>query len=254
MRGVRLRDRVYRPSVARAITSPLGVMGGAVATGALLAAGAPVTGAVITGVVAWSVPVLRAVFSRMFATNPQKRVRVEKLPQKWAAKVEDARRALKSYERAVERCPSGPLRDRLTTLENGFKDSIERCAELARWGADAEAARQELNPAVVERAARSAGKLARQAAADQREVIARLDAVIEEAKARLVVINGRLDEAVGRAVEIAGKADTDDERDLGIGAKEVAMRLRSLQAALEEVDGLGLQQARDAAPGTGSAR
>ena len=238
-RRVRLRDRIYRPSVARALTSPAGLLVGAAAASGLLASGAPVPAAIITGAVAWVVPVLRAVAQDLFPTSHRERQPVGELPRKWAAKVEDAQQAMASYERAVARCPSGPLRDRLEALATGFVGSVERGSALAQWGAEAAAARAELDPPAVERAARSAGKHARNAAADQREVLARLDAVILEARSRLIVINGRLDEAVGRAVEIAGKADTEDERELAIGAGEVATRLRSLQAALEEVDGIG---------------
>ena len=80
--------------------------------------------------------------------------------------------------------------------------------------------------------------------------------MIDEAKAWLVVINGRLDEAVGRAVEIAATADAENERELALGAGEVAARLRSLQAALEEVDGIGedRRSAKDQAGGTREVR
>ncbi len=59
-RGLRLRDRFFQPGVARAITSPAGIVTGSVAAGTLLASGAhPVlcAGAAVLG---WGVPVLRA--------------------------------------------------------------------------------------------------------------------------------------------------------------------------------------------------
>lgn len=254
MTRARLRDRIYRPGVARALTSPAGLLVGAGATSALLATGAPVPAAVAAGALAWAVPVIRAVSRRLFPSR--RRAPRGELPRKWAARVDDARRARDSYERAVARCPAGPLRERLEALGTGVADSVERCSALAHRGAEAEAAKAELEPMALERAARSAGKHARQAAADQRDVLVRLDAVIDEAKAWLVVINGRLDEAVGRAVEIAATADAEDERELALGAGEVAARLRSLQAALEEVDGIGedRRSAEDQAGGTREVR
>jgi len=220
---------------------------GSVAAGALLAAGGPVAGAVLTGLAAWALPVLRAVFRDPLPSARSRSPVLDALPQRWAATVEDARRALKSYERAVARCSKGPLRDRLEALEAEFTSSVERCVELAWWGAEAEAARREMDPVAVERAARSAGSHARSAAADQREVMARLDAVSAEAKARLVVINGRLDEAVGRAVEIAGKVDAEDPAGVDLAAGEVATKLRWLRAALAEADALRPDGARGAA-------
>ncbi len=70
----------------------------------------------------------------------------------------------------------------------------------------------------------------------------------QTAKARLVVINGRLDEAVGRAVEIAGKVDADDPAGVDLAAGEVATKLRWLRAALAEADALQPDGARGAAP------
>ena len=215
------------------------MVAGSTAAAALLAGGAPVAGAVAAGALAWAVPIVRAVFSGGKGRRAEV-VDAEDLPERWAAHLEDAEEALASYRRAVRRCSAGPLRDRLEVLEDDFVESVERCSDLALWGAEAEAARLELDPAEVERAARSTGSHARHVAKDQRDVMARLDAVTEEADARLVLINGRLDEAVGRAVEIAGKS----RRRAGgqdLGAGEVATKLGALRAALDEVDGLGVE-------------
>ena len=240
MTRVRLRDRIYRPIVARAITSPAGVVAGSAAAAALLAGGAPVAGAVAAGALAWAVPIVRAVFSGGIGRARRHVTDAQDLPERWTAHLEDAEQALARYRRAVRPCSSGPLRDRLEVLEDDFVESVERCTDLALWGAEAEAARQELDPARIERSARSTGSHARHVAQDQRDVMARLDAVTSEAHGRLVLINGRLDEAVGRAVEMAGKSRRRaGGRDLGSG--EVASKLRALRAALDEVDGLGVE-------------
>ncbi len=56
-----------------------------------------------------------------------------------------------------------------------FRESVERCRDLARWGADAQVACRELDPGRIERTARPAGDEARHPARDQREVKERLE-------------------------------------------------------------------------------
>lgn len=224
--------------MARAITSPAGVaLGSSVAAG-FLASGAPVGGAVIMGLAAWALPVVRAMHQPKPNAAPSLPASTEDLPHSWEAPVSDARRALKRYRRSLAQCPSGPLRRRLEDLEDDFEESVRRCEHLARWGAEAEMAEKELDPNAVERAARHVGDSAHRAAADQREVRTRLETVQGEAKARLALINARLDEAVGRAVEMvgrAGQARDDGAGGLDMGAGELASELGALRSALEEV-------------------
>lgn len=248
----RFRDSVYRPSVARAITSPAGVVVGSVAAAALLATGAPVVGAVVAGALAWAVPVVRAIRRGRPRPKLKPALAGDELPRRWAAPLADAEQALQRYRRALGRCPPGPLHERLEEIESEFVESVDRCAELARWGAEAEVARKELDPVGVEQAARTTGRHARFAAEDQREVRDRLVAVVHEASARLVLINGRLDEAVGRAVEMVGRAGTigaDGPGGVDLGSGELATDLRALRDALENVQGLGVDDQRDAASG-----
>lgn len=252
MTRLRLRDRFFRPSVARAITSPAGLVVGSTAAAILLAGGAPVSGAVAAGALAWVVPVLRSVFRGQTPILDPGRWADDALPEHWAAPVDDAREALRRYRRVMARCEAGPLRDRLEELEAEFDASVTRCRDLAQWGADAEAARNELDPPGIERRARASAKQAKKAAAAQREVRGRLASVSDQAMARLALINGRLDEAVGRAVEMAARLDCDDEGDLDREAGEMAAELRLLQAALEEVEALRLDPAQRLAPGRGT--
>jgi len=63
-----------------------------------------------------------------------------------------------------------------------------------------------------------------------------------------VVNNGRLDEAVGRSVEIAGKVDVEHPAGVDLAAGEVATKLRWLRAALAEADALRPDEAWGAAP------
>lgn len=192
-------------------------------------------------IVSTTVPAVRAVRRGPGRAPPHVPAAVDDLPPRWAAPVKDAEQAHSRYRRALLRCPKGPLRNRLEEAESDFLESVAGCAELARWGAEAEGARGELDPEAVRRGAGRIGDQAGFAAEDQREVIDRLEAVMHEAKARLVLINGRLDEAVGRAVEMAGRAGRVGRGGTGgpdVGAGELATDLRALRAALDEMDGL----------------
>ncbi|MBW3556952.1 MAG: hypothetical protein KY454_08455, partial [Actinobacteria bacterium] len=199
-RGLRLRDRFFRAPVARAITSPAGIVSGSLAAAVLLGAGAPLAAALLAAVGAWAVPVGRAMARVPGFTTASRTMRSE-IRGKWKAAVVDAEDAAARFQRAIEGARRGPLRDRLVELEEDVLQSLDSCRDLAAWGADAESARRELDPRAMERVADRAGKPARDAALSQRQLIAQLREVEREARARLVLINGRLDEAVGRAVE-----------------------------------------------------
>lgn len=238
---LRLRDRFFQPGVARAITSPAGIAGGAVVAGGLIAGGAHPLLCALAGLVGWGVPVVRAMQrvpglgGRARQAAPAKGARGADRDS-WDAAIADAETAADRFEATVERYPDGPLLDRLRELEEDVFQSLEAARELARTGAEAEAARRELAPARLQREGRRAGRAAEDAAASQRRLVTQLASVEDEARAKLVLLNGRLDEAVGRATELlARSALSPDERD-GSVVEEVAKELERLSAALHEVE------------------
>ena len=244
-RRLRLRDRLFQPRVARALTSPAGIAVGSATVGTLLASGAPVAACVIAGLLAWAAPVVSAMRRAPGVRSGGSKRRTKKgdaaASPEWADAVADAERAVARFQRSVDGCDAGPLLDRLHELEEDVLQSLEACEHLARVGAEAESARRELDPAAMERAARRGNRrAATDAAESQRQLISELLEIEDDARSRLAVINGRLDEAVGRAVEIVGRAgggrwrrgatDTDDS------SAELSDELRALSRALHEVD------------------
>lgn len=236
---LRLRDRFFQPGVARAITSPAGIAGGAVVAGGLIAGGAHPVLCALAGLVGWGVPVVRAM-QRVPGLGGRRRrpAPVAKGGEQdaWAAAVADAEAAVDRFEATVERYRAGPLHDRLRELEEDVFQSLEAARELARTGSEAEAARRELAPARLQREGRRAGRAAEDAAASQRRLVTQLLAVEDEARVKLVLLNGRLDEAVGRATELLARSVLSPDERSGSVVDEVARELERLSAALHEVE------------------
>lgn len=236
---LRLRDRFFQPGVARAITSPAGIAAGSVAAGSLIAGGAHPVLCALAGLVGWGVPVVRAMQRVRGLGGPPRPARGKassSRPDAWSKAVADAEAAADRFEATVARYREGPLLDRLRELEEDVFQSLGAAHELARVGAEAESARRELDPAAMKRAAGRAGRAAEDAAADQRALITQLLEVEDEARTKLVVLNGRLDEAVGRATALLGRTVLSPT---GAGESvldDVARELERLSDALHEVE------------------
>ncbi len=240
-RDLRLRDRFFQPGVARAITSPLGIVAGSSVGAALIAAGAHPLLCIGAAIGGWAVPVVRAMQRVPGLGKARGEVRLASLPDRWASAVADAEDAAARYQEAIKRARSGPLRDRLVELEGDVLQSLDACYELARAGGDAEAARQSLDPSAMMRASKRGSRAARKVADSHRRLIAELLDVESKAGLRMTLINGRLDEAVGRATEIITSAVTsapsgEDRIDDQEVAGRLAAELGRLSEALHEVD------------------
>ena len=238
----RLRDRFFQAKVARAITAPSGLVAGSLVAGAFVSSGAHPLWCVLGGLAGWGVPVLRAMkdVPGLRKVSAPKTGNANAKPDEWALAVADAEDAVDRFLAAVERCEAGPTLERLRELEEDVLQSLDSVHQLAESGREAEAARRELDPAAMTKAARRGGRQAEDAAVSQRQLIAELLDVADDARTRLTVINGRLDEAVGRAIEILARGVTDRLAGPGAAeggvAAEVAAELGRLSAALHEVD------------------
>ena len=245
-RGPRLRDRFFQRKVAAAIMSPAGIAGGSTVAALALATGAHPLVSIVSGIAGWLVPVARAMrYVDGSGARPTRTVRHDAAAPltEWDVAVIDAEDAVARFASAIDRCSDGPLRDRLDAMEEDVLESLACCRELAAWGAEAQSARQELDPAAMERAARRAGRAAKDAARSQRELISELVEIEDECRVRLALINGRLDEAVGRAVDLAGRSRRVGRRrrsrgdlDAVGGASELSEELRALRNALHDLD------------------
>lgn len=238
---LRLRDRFFQPGVARAITSPAGIAGGAVVAGGMIAGGAHPVLCALAGLVGWGVPVVRAM-QRVPGLGGRRRRPAPAKGAKgagrdpWGEAIADAEAAADRFEATVGRYREGPLLDRLRELEEDVFQSLDAARELARTGSEAEAARRELAPARLQRDGRRAGRAAEDAAASQRRLITQLLAVEDEARTKLLLLNGRLDEAVGRATELLARSVLSPDERSGSVVDEVARELERLSAALHEVE------------------
>jgi hypothetical protein len=206
-----------------------------------VASGAPPAVCVAAGLAGWGIPVARSMRrvpglgagAGGAARTKQDAARLEAA---WQAPVADAEAAVARFQDAVDQCRSGPLLDRLVELEEDVLQSLDTCRRLAEAGQDAEAARDELDPAAMRRVAKRLGAVGAAAEADQRAVSDALLQVAEDARARLALINGRLDEAVGRATELLARSVTEEPAEGGGVAAEVAGELGRLSEALHDVD------------------
>jgi hypothetical protein len=244
--ALRFRDRFFTPRVARAVTSPLGILlaGAGAAVGIVTGLG-PV-GAVAIGAVAWAGRVLAAV------PRPEEGERIDpfSLQDPWRQAVADALKAQARFRVAVKEVHAGPLRDRMQEIEARVAAGVEEAWRIGRQGQklvtarrhiDVTEAQRELNQLQGRSSAewQEGGAVAKTAQSLQAELAtaARLDQSIVNARDTLGLTNARLDEAVARAVELSVKAD--DVADLaGLGNEVDALvtDLEALRQGMEAVD------------------
>ena len=93
------RDRFYTPQVARAMTSPSGIVAGGAGAAIGVLVGLGPVGAVIGAIVAWVARVGVAVPRRQRATSS--RIDPFSLGDRWNRLVRDAQQAQKSFDQAL---------------------------------------------------------------------------------------------------------------------------------------------------------
>jgi hypothetical protein len=236
------KDRFLTPRVARAMMSPLGiVLAGAAAAGAILL-GAPALVAAGAGAAAWGGRVLAAV--PRDASGP--RLDPSSLSEPWRSYVNEARDAKQRYDRVVAHLEPGPMRDRLADvgarLEDGVSESwrisqhgheiTEALARLDTVGAQTQLA--ELRAAAHRQAPSAATSRTIASLEAQLESARRMQAVADDARDRLRLLDARLDELVARAVEVS--VGTADSAVLGNDVEELVVELEALRMAVEETN------------------
>jgi hypothetical protein len=240
------RDRFFTPPVARAITSPLGILlaGAGVSVGIVV--GAPLVAAIGLGVAAWAGRVAVAIPR----APTEERIDPFTLDEPWRRFVQEALQARARFTEAVGRADSGPLRDRLREIADRMETGVRECWRIACRGQALVEARSGIDVGDVQRQleavsrdadepSASGSALARTAEAlrAQLETAQRMDAVIADAHSRLRLLDARLDEAVARTLELSVRAD--DRADLtGLGADvdTLVHDMEALRQALEETD------------------
>lgn len=240
-----LRDRLLTPAGARAVTSPVAVVGAALAASVGIVAGAAPIAAGVLGAAAYA----GLVALRLPRSPAPAPIRPGDVPEPWRRYVLEALDAEARFGRAVSRAPLGPLRERLEQIGDRVGQGVRECWRIARHGAALDEALQQLEPItrVQERLDRVEADLSGARAGDDRlaqmaaSLRAQLDStrriarVARDARERLQLLDARLDEAVARAIELSLSAG--DPAALGGLTSDVDAivgEMESLRLALEE--------------------
>jgi hypothetical protein len=247
MAATSLRDRLFTRKGARAITSPVGVVGGVAVAVAAAVAGLPLWAALVVGLAVWALNALRLLPR---GRRPE-RIDPFTLNEPWRRFVQDALQARTRFAAAVRRTPPGPLRDRLDEIGQRMQTGVEECWLVAKRGQALVTARRGIDLGQIDRqlarfgqadgAGRGdAGDPARDAVTQslqvQRSTAVRLDGVIDRAQAELRLLDARLDEAVARTLELSAHASTEAGAASGLGTDvdNLVSEMESLRLALEE--------------------
>lgn len=243
------RDRFFTPRVARAITSPSGVLllGAGTALGIL--GGLPILAATAVGAVAYGARVAAAIPRRPAG----ERIDPFAVGDPWRRAVIDAQQAKERFDRAVRGVRPGPLRERLSEVGGRIADGVVECWRIAKQGDALEHAWRQLDTRTIQAELqqvsaderhtsdpRSRDALARARAALESQLgsAERIAQVARDATDRLRVLNAQLDEAVARAIELSvPSTDASALSPLSADVDNVVGELESLRLALEETGG-----------------
>jgi hypothetical protein len=253
MAGTSLRDRFFTPQVARAITSPVGILLGGGVAAATIIAGVPLLAALPLGLAAWAGKVVLSI------PRGRRGERIDPftLQEPWRRYVQEALQARNRFDEAVGRTRPGPLRDHLAEIAARMQTGVEECWLIAKRGQTLVDARRGIDLADVDRQltevadVQGAGSgaegaptadpsLARvaQSLEAQRATAERLDRVIKQAHSELRMLDARLDEAVARTLELSAHATADATVEgLGTDVDALVTEMESLRQALEETSG-----------------
>ena len=129
MAGTSLRDRFFTRQVARAITSPLGILLGGAVAAATIVAGVPLAAALPLGVAAWAGKVALSI-----PRDRRERIDPFTLQEPWRRYVQEALQARNRIDEAVGRTRPGPLRDHLAEIAARMHTGVDECWLIAKRG------------------------------------------------------------------------------------------------------------------------
>ncbi|WP_426572182.1 hypothetical protein [Aquihabitans sp. McL0605] len=246
------RDRFFSPPVARALTSPSGILclGAGVAVGIGVSA---LTGGVAAPFIFGALGGVLGYGGRIAAAVPRKdsgpTIDPFGVAEPWRHAVKDAQNARSRYRDAVRTFQAGPMRDALQTTSDRFDDAVAECWNVAKQGQVVSVARKriddreiqwELSQAAAqippggtatEVQAQTIAALEAQAASAQR-----MDQVINGTYAQLQLLNARLDEAVTQAIELSVSSSTSDFQPVSATVDGVVDSLTALRQAMTTMD------------------
>ena len=241
------RDRFFTPPVARAVTSPSGIVLAGVGASLGVLVGLPVVGWAALGALAYGARVIAAV------PKGTAGVRIDPfaLNEPWRRFVSSAVSARRKFDSAVRAEKPGPLRDRLEEIGARLEDAVQECWRVACQGQALSDGRSQLDTKDAERelAEIERSRSGAEPAPDSTEAgtiaalraqlasAARMDATIVDARDRLRLLDARMDESVARAVELSVRAGGVDELGgLGDDIEGIVGDMEALRQGLEEAD------------------
>jgi hypothetical protein len=239
------RDRFFTPPVARAITSPLGIVLAGVGASLGILAGLPLAGAAAVGALAWGGRVAAAI-----PRDPQPdRIDAFTLAEPWRGFVQTAQQSQRRFREAVARAKAGPLRDRLREIGERLDEAVRECWRIACAGDALSDARKQIDSSAIQRqldqitgelqgSAADSSPEAGTVAALQAQLASaqRLEATISEARNKLRLLDARLDESVARAVELSVSADEDALDTLSADLGGIVGDMEALRQGIDEAD------------------
>lgn len=257
------RDRFFTPKVARALTSPTGILAAGAGAAVGIVATAPVSiplaaaGAVVGGIVGLGVRVAAAVPRK----EVQPRIDPFAVPEPWRHSVIDALQAQVRFDQAVKSFRAGPLKETIVRIGSQIDTAVDQCWEVAQQGHLIAEARRRMSDreartelARIEQAVGKGGQpnevQARtiEALRSQVQTAERMDALLSGTNDRLDLLNARLDESVTRAIELSVSNRTSDAAALGDDVGRIVDDLENLRVAIEDLDHRSPQSATLPAP------
>ena len=253
MPQLRFRDRFYSPPVARALTSPSGILalGAGAAVGILATLGtgglaAPIVGGLLGGALGYG--------GRIALALPKKgsgeRVDPFGVDEPWRHAVRDALQARNRFSEAMHTFKSGPLRDSLTDIGGRLDEAVEECWAVAKQGHTVAAARRRIDDREIQwELQRAASQIppgaeatpvqARTVASLQAQLAsgARMDELLRTTFDELALLNARLDETVTQAIELSVTNQSTGMAPVGASVDEIVDSLTALRQAMGSLDG-----------------
>lgn len=247
MARLSLRDRFFTPPVARAITSPTGILALGAGAGLGILTGGGIVAAVVLGLVAYAGRIGFAIPR----ADQGERIDPFTLSEPWRHFVQDAIQAQRRFADAVHDARPGPTKDRLRQIEHRVETGVREVWRIARRGHDLVAARRRLDPDAIRRemaatqanasqpwAVGSTLEQTMESLRAQLATVERLERVIADADSRLRLLNARLDEAAARTIELSVQAsDVADLGGLGHDVDTMVDEMEALRQAIEETGG-----------------
>jgi len=255
MGSISLRDRFFTPPVARALTSPTGILaaGAGAALGIVVTAPVSVPLAVVGGVIGGAVGLGARVAAAIPRGPKPERIDPFAVEEPWRHAVIDAIRARSRFTQAVDTFRAGPLRDNIASVGTRLQDAVDECWRVAQQGQLVADGRKSINDrevgsdlreAQTAQAAHTASggppndTQARRIASleSQLATAQRLDDLMASTKDQLDLLNARLDEIVTRAIELSVSNQVSGVGSLGDDLGGIVEDLTTLRLAMEDVD------------------